>query len=134
MKKEYKTNKKMKKKLNARETKPSSTSRFFVNLIHDLIFKTYFTKNEKALLSLLETFLPLTSGQKIERVDILNPHTLPDKQGKKEIILDLKLKLNNKEKINVEMQSTQKKDFLSRVLFYWAKLYTEDLKSSANRW
>ncbi len=108
--------------------KPSENS--YIKLTQDLMFKIYFTKNKKVLLSLLKAFLPLLPDQKIERIDILNSQNLPDTKEKKQIILDLKLRLNNKEKINVEMQASQKKDFLSRVLFYWAKLYTEDLTVS----
>lgn len=121
MKKRQRSNKRIKQ---------SNIGRSYIKLSQDLMFKIYFTKNKKLLLSLLKAFLPLPSSQKIERIDILNPQTIPETKEKKQIILDLKLRLNNEEKINVEMQVSQKKDFLSRVLFYWAKLYTEDLKVS----
>ena len=52
----------------------------------------------------------------------------PSSFSKKQITLDLRLKLNTGENINVEMQSLSQKAFLERILFYWAKLYTEDLK------
>lgn len=94
------------------------------------MFKVYFTRNKKVLISLLQTFLPLPPDKKITKVSILNNEIYPDTKEQKQIVLDLRLQLDTGEKINVEMQSAQKRGFLSRVLFYWAKLYTEDLEVS----
>ena len=58
----------------------------------------------------------------------LDSSVYPSSFSKKQITLDLRLKLNTGENINVEMQSLSQKAFLERILFYWAKLYTEDLK------
>ena len=112
-----------------KKTLPPSPSSY-IKLSQDLMFKIYFTKNKKVLLSLLKTFLPLPSGKDIKDIRILNPEIYPDLKEKKQIILDLRLQLSTGEKINVEMQSTQKKGFLSRILFYWAKLYTEDFNQA----
>ena len=152
----------------------------FIKLTQDLMFKSFFSKDEKVLISLLKSFLPALQDKQIESIQILNPEdttTRPDssdnKEGyfkkagteeikqenrkdeseeskkreetqkkltaldsslypnsfsKKQITLDLRLKLNTGENINVEMQSLSQKAFLERILFYWAKLYTEDLK------
>ncbi len=54
----------------------------------------------------------------------------PDIATNKQIVMDLRVQLNTGEKVNVEMQSMSKKGFLSRVLFYWSRLYTEDLKKA----
>ena len=54
----------------------------------------------------------------------LYPHTF----NKKHIVLDLRVKLSTGENINVEMQSIPQKRFLKRILFYWAKLYSQDLE------
>ena len=58
----------------------------------------------------------------------LDSSVYPRSFSKKQITLDLRLKLNTGENINVEMQSLSQKAFLERILFYWARLYTEDLK------
>ena len=58
----------------------------------------------------------------------LDSSVYPRSFSKKQITLDLRLKLNTGENINVEMQSLSQKAFLERILFYWAKLYTDDLK------
>ena len=58
----------------------------------------------------------------------LDSSLYPRSFNKKQITLDLRLKLNTGENINVEMQCLSQKAFLERILFYWARLYTEDLK------
>ena len=175
----------------------------FIKLTQDLMFKSFFSKDEKVLISLLKSFLPALQDKQIENIQILNPenessttrgnklenkykkrndykepakyktadrHTENDEYekmnkggesaklqkdktektkdkmktkpelisldsslyprsfSKKQITLDLRLKLNTGENINVEMQSLSQKAFLERILFYWARLYTEDLK------
>ncbi len=105
-----------------------SLTKPYIKLSQDLMFKTYFTRDKNLLRSLLKTFLPLPSDKDIEKIDILNPEIPPEVEKQKQIILDLKLELNTGEKINVEMQSAYKKGFLSRILFYWARLYTEGFK------
>ena len=82
------------------------------------------TKHKELLSSFLKAFLPIS--QEIQSVDILNIDSSihPNIVEEKQIVLDLRLQLNTGERINVEMQSISKKDFLPRILFYWAKLYT----------
>ena len=178
------------------------TPKRFIKLTQDLMFKSFFSKDEKVLISLLKSFLPALEDKQIESIQILNPedtkstvdslgspadkHTeeekpekanrhredtefqklkqenrlenkeshiekdkteeskkreetqkklssldssiYPNSFSKKQITLDLRLKLNTGENINVEMQCLSQKAFLERILFYWAKLYTEDLK------
>ncbi len=114
-----------------RRTKHKRSSRrhdSYIKLTQDLMFKTYFTRDKSVLRSLLKTFLPLPSDKEIKNIQILNPEIPPEVEKKKQIILDLKLELSTGEKINVEMQSAYKKGFLSRILFYWARLYTEGFK------
>ena len=41
--------------------------------------------------------------------------------------MDIRVKLNTGETVDVEIQSFLKKGFLRRILFYWSRLYTEDL-------
>ena len=160
----------------------------FIKLTQDLMFKSFFSKDEKVLISLLKSFLPALQDKQIENIQILNPEDdkyeeanklggsvqlqksqikgskdklkkkektrireerrkseikqdktkpelisldsslYPRSFSKKQITLDLRLKLNTGENINVEMQSLSQKAFLERILFYWARLYTEDLK------
>ena len=49
------------------------------------------------------------------------------REGKR-VFLDLRVKLSTGEDINVEVQTTYKKHFLNRILYYWAKLHSQSLK------
>ncbi len=51
--------------------KTKKTQNQFLNLTQDLMFKTYFSKDKKVLLSLLKTFLPLPPGKTITDVSFL---------------------------------------------------------------
>lgn len=119
---------------------PKKTSRSpYINLLQDLMFKTYFSKSPEVLLFLLKAFLPLPKGKSIKSVKILNA-----KEGEKEltildsfiypssleskmIVLDLRVQLSTGELVNVEMQSANQKRFLERIIYYWSRLYTETL-------
>ena len=100
----------------------------FLDLCQDVVFKAYFKSNSEVLSSLLKAFLPLPKGHKIKQVDILDSYIPQLKSGEKQSILDLRLLLNKGLAVNVEMQYSQKKDFLRRVLFYWSKIYSLSFK------
>ncbi len=51
--------------------KTKKTQNQFLNLTQDLMFKIYFSKDKKVLLSLLKTFLPLPPGKTIKDVSFL---------------------------------------------------------------
>ncbi|MCY4320958.1 MAG: Rpn family recombination-promoting nuclease/putative transposase [Bdellovibrionaceae bacterium] len=71
----------------------------------------------------------LHSGkQKENKLDFKESLFYPNKLNKKQIVLDLRVKLSTGENINVEMQTISQKHFLKRILFYWSKLYSQDLE------
>ena len=104
------------------------TSGPFLNLCQDVIFKAYFKSSPQVLSSLLKAFLPLPKGHKIKQVDILDSYMPQLKPKEKQSILDLRVLLNKGLAVNVEMQYSQKKDFIRRILFYWSKLYALSFK------
>ena len=67
---------------------------------------------------------------KEQRLTIMDSSLYPEIATNKQIVMDLRVQLNTGEKINVEIQSVLKKGFLNRVLFYWARLYTENLRKA----
>ena len=110
----------------------------FINLTLDAAFKQYFKEEPILLKSLLKNFLPLSKNCTIESVDLLDSESHPMDLNPlgKNFILDMKVRLRRKEKdsikeeiINVEMQTTNKKNFTRRVLAYNARLYSNQLKS-----
>ena len=57
-----------------------------------------------------------------------NPELPPDSLEGKFSRLNLNLKVNNR-LVNVEIQVKNEPDYRDRTLFYWAKLYSSELKS-----
>ena len=105
-----------------------------VSLKHDLTFKNFFKNNKTALKSLLENFLPLPKGRRIKTVEILDsviPMLEPLESKAKNPIMDLRLKLDTDELVNVEMQMCHKMGFTERILYYWAKNYISQLKEGS---
>ena len=99
-----------------------------IDLTKDTDFKAYFKGPERILISLLNQFLPLDEGKKVKSVKILDTILSSDKK-KKNPILDLRVQLDDKSSVNIEMQSVSKEALKERILFYLAKLYTWNLES-----
>ena len=112
-------------------TQKQKSKKLKVSLKHDLTFKNFFKNNKPALKSLLENFLPLPKGKNIKTVEILDsviPILEPLESKAKNPIMDLRLKLDTDELVNVEMQMCHQSGFTERILYYWAKNYTSQLK------
>ena len=110
------------------------TKKLKVSLKHDLTFKNFFKNNKKALKSLLENFLPLPPGKSIQNVEVLDsamPILEPLESKAKNPIMDLRLKLDTGELVNVEMQMCPHAKFKERILYYWAKNYISQLKEGS---
>ena len=119
----------------------------FINLCQDLMFKIFFSRNEKLLLSLVQTFIFLPKGKTIETLTIknkvkdkdwikateialLNPALYPKFPGGKEVVLDILATLNTGELVNIELQTWSHPHFRERILYYWSEIYGSDYKSS----
>ena len=94
---------------------------------NDVVFKIIFTRNKE----LLTAFLKDVAGLEIESpedIEILNPEIPPELYDGKLVRLDINAKTKTGQNINIEMQVVGQEDFIARVLYYWAKMYTNDLK------
>ncbi|MBQ8568379.1 MAG: Rpn family recombination-promoting nuclease/putative transposase [Oscillospiraceae bacterium] len=93
----------------------------------DVIFKTLFTQNQDLLYSFISSMLdiPLES---ISEITVTNPELTPETISGKFSRLDLSMKVDDR-LVNVEIQVKSENDYCDRTLFYWAKLYTSELKS-----
>lgn len=110
----------------------------YLKLTQDIVFKTFFSRNNQVLISLLKAFLPISDEavdvvilnpeEEKQALSLKDPSLLPDTPDRKRMVLDLNVKLAGGEHINVEMQSTRKQHFLDRVLLYWARLHGQSLK------
>ena len=94
----------------------------------DIIFQVLFGEpdSQKITKDLLEKIL----GVKIEKVDlsknpILRREFPKDKLG----ILDVIVEIDEKESCDLEMQVVENENIIKRILYYWGKLYTRNLKA-----
>ncbi len=96
----------------------------------DVIFKKLFSdkNNEDLLRHFLSCILEIPYDN-IQKIYILNPEILPGTVDGKFGRMDLKLLVDDR-LINVEMQVNNQIFFNDRSLFYWSKMYSDQLKSS----
>lgn len=93
----------------------------------DIIFKKFFTENSDMLHSFVASMLDVPS-ESIEEIKITNTELPPETYAGKFSRLDLSLGVDNR-LVNVEIQVKNEPDYRDRTLFYWAKLYSSELKS-----
>ncbi|MET0790306.1 MAG: Rpn family recombination-promoting nuclease/putative transposase [Polyangiaceae bacterium] len=93
----------------------------------DIVFWMLFgaEQNRELLLSLLNAVL--SPAAPIEAVEVLPAQ--PERLGvtDKNISLDLRVRLQGGEQVDVEMQSQRRPALRERALYYWARLYTGQL-------
>ena len=96
----------------------------------DLAFKKIFgvEENKDLLISLINSIVD-TEDQVVD-VALLNPYNQKNFEQDKLSILDIKAEGSCGKKFNIEIQITDEADYNKRALYYWAKLYTDQLKES----
>ena len=100
-----------------------------VNPKVDLAFKKLFgvEENKDLLISLINSIV--SEEDQVKDVILLNPHNPQNFKNDKLSILDIKAEGHNKKKFNIEIQITDSADYDKRALYYWARLYAEQLAS-----
>lgn len=98
---------------------------------NDFIFQRIFGQNEnkEILISFLNAVLELDSDKMLNDIEILENTRLKkdgieDKLG----ILDIRAKTMLGEQINIEVQLINQHNMDKRTLFYWSKIFSEQLK------
>lgn len=94
----------------------------------DLVFKKIFgvEENKDLLIALINSIV--SSEDQVADIVLLNPYTIQNFADEKSSILDIKAKGLDGTYFNIEIQITDEGDYDKRALYYWAKLYTEQLK------
>ena len=126
---EYKTNDFMDEELRVRA---ASDEELNICLTNNYAFQKIF-KEEENVKGFLIDLLGLKEKQ-IKKIEIKDPFTSGDVKEQKEGILDIKLTLNGKKKINIEMQNTYQKDWTERSLFYNCRMFIEEFKKGEPYW
>jgi len=95
----------------------------------DIAFKKIFgvEENKDLLISLINSIV--SEADQVSDVELLNPYNAKNFAHEKLSILDIKARGMDGKKFNIEIQVTDEADYDKRALYYWAKLYTEQLKS-----
>lgn len=98
----------------------------------DIAFKKIFgvEENKDLLISLINSIV----GEEDQVVDLtlLNPYNNKNFFKDKLSILDVKAKGVDGKLFNIEIQITDDADYDKRALYYWAKLYTEQLQAGSD--
>lgn len=89
-------------------------------LTNAYMFVAVLQKNHEALCHLIAALLHIKRSD-IVTVEILNPIILGEDIGKKDIVLDLRILLNNNSIINLEMQVNNEGNWDDRSLYYLSK-------------
>ncbi|MCP5499259.1 MAG: Rpn family recombination-promoting nuclease/putative transposase [Leptospiraceae bacterium] len=96
-------------------------------LHNDIVFKIFCIKYPHLLADLLNSVLGFEGNQKITRLKILNPEIPGDLMSDKLSVLDIHAKNKNKQYFGIEMQAFPQKFYGKRILYYWAKLYSQQI-------
>ena len=101
----------------------------------DIIFKRIFgdIRNKNIIIAFLSDILEI-KREDIKEIYFDNGELLPEYFDEKFSMLDIKLELKDVDDsenkiINIEMQVNSEPAFKERTLFYWSKMYSEELKS-----
>ena len=93
----------------------------------DLAFKKIFgsEENKDLLISLINSIV--SEEDQVTEVHLLNPYNSKNFKKDKLSILDIKAKDLKGMYYNIEVQITDEGDYTERALYYWAKVYTDQL-------
>ncbi len=96
----------------------------------DIAFKKIFGVEESKdlLISLINSIV--SEEDQVVDITLLNPYNPKNFAQDKLSILDIKAKGESGKRFNIEIQISDEADYDKRALYYWAKLYTEQLKAS----
>lgn len=92
-----------------------------LDLRNDYVFKAFF--GDKRNTNLLLRFINSIVKEEIHSVELMDPHIERNHLEDKKSIMDVRVRTNSGEQINIEMQMEGHKAFLERMYLYMAKMY-----------
>lgn len=102
-----------------------------VKPLNDFIFKKVFGEkgNEDILISFINAVLKRTNKEPIIEIEIIdNKHLTKEVINDKTGIIDVRARTAKGENIDIEVQLTDQGNMDKRTLFYWGKMYLENIK------
>jgi predicted transposase/invertase (TIGR01784 family) len=96
----------------------------------DLLFRLFFAdeRNKDSLIAFLKAILILPNDD-YDVLEITDPHLLREYEGDKLAVIDVKLRTKNNKVIHIEFQLKVAPELTKRILYYNAKLITEQMGS-----
>lgn len=96
----------------------------------DFAFKQLFgsERNKSLTIVFLNALLQRTGRNTIKEVTFINHEVGGEHKEDKQSRLDIVVKTQNEEYINIEIQLANKNDMFKRTLFYWSRLYNSQLQ------
>ena len=92
----------------------------------DIVFQSLFSSKNKEI---TKSFIEALLEEKVESIVINDEKEITrDKPMDKLGILDLELDINNKEKVDVEVQLLKNDEFTNRLMYYWSRLYSKQIQ------
>ncbi|SMB88566.1 conserved hypothetical protein (putative transposase or invertase) [Desulfonispora thiosulfatigenes DSM 11270] len=91
------------------------------------IFAGKFKESKIVLIDLLNSILGFEETVKITDILYLNPYTDKEYEESKQSILDIKVKTNKEELIDIEIQIRNSDNYRKRSLYYWSTIYGEQI-------
>lgn len=94
---------------------------------YDVVFQALFGENKE---NITQSLISDILGEKVQIIDIKTDSTIArkypnDKTGR----LDLKTRFKDGTICQIEMQMTDNKDIVKRILYYWSRTYSKQLKA-----
>ena len=95
----------------------------------DLAFKKIFgvEENKDLLISLINSIV--SAEDQISEVTLLNPYNAKSFKNDKLSVLDIKARGVDGKQFNIEIQVADEANYDKRALYYWGRLYTEQLQT-----
>ena len=102
---------------------------FKITLRNDYAFKRVFgvEENKDVLQDLLECILDIPP-ETIADLELLDKEFHKELLSEKLGVLDIKLRLKDGTFVDIEIQNSWHFDFPERTLYYWSKMYNENIK------
>ena len=85
-------------------------------------------QNKDLLISFINAVLEDVGQPRITKVDIINPFNLANYRESKTSIVDIKAEDEFGTKFNIELQNCGDGTYINRSLYYWSKIYSDQLK------
>ncbi|RDB35435.1 MAG: Rpn family recombination-promoting nuclease/putative transposase [Spirobacillus cienkowskii] len=93
----------------------------------DSIFKKIFGEKKELFIDFVNSVFADKNEKLVKSVTFLNTELSKDIANGKECILDVRAELDDGSQINIEVQVTPQKHYIKRNLFYWSRLYVEQI-------